>query len=62
VCQGKRVDSLPIQSYFFELNTRMCNIWPGREFSDIDITEIVPQEIISSDGPFFQYIFDSNER
>jgi len=62
VCRGKRSDAEPIQQYFFLLNKRMCKIWPGVSYSDCDIQEIVPSNILLQDEQFCNYIRTSNAK
>ena len=62
VCRGKRADCMPVVDYLWEINQRMCNIWPGVSLSDVDILEIVPMDVIRNDDKFFSYVCDSNEK
>lgn len=39
----------------------MCDISPGVASSKVDITEVVPLDVIRDDEQFFQYILNSNE-
>ena len=44
----------------FDINSRMCKIWPGNSLSTEDILEVVPLDVLRSDETFFNYIYDSN--
>ncbi|XP_052769831.1 cap-specific mRNA (nucleoside-2'-O-)-methyltransferase 1-like [Mya arenaria] len=59
ICQGLRPDKEPVQQYFHEINVDLNHYLST--FSKEDINEIVPHSLLQNDGPFFEYIYNSND-
>ncbi|WAR18798.1 CMTR1-like protein, partial [Mya arenaria] len=60
ICQGLRPDKEPVQQYFHEINVDLNHYLST--FSKEDINEIVPHSLLQNDGPFFEYIYNSNDK
>lgn len=54
VCKWKKSNTDVIRQYLFDVNVHLY------DNTDIDITELVPFEVIQNDEIFFNYICDSN--
>ena len=56
VCEEMRDDAKSIHDYLFESNTKLNNL----KGSDVDLSELVPVDIMKDDEIFFDYIKRSN--
>lgn len=56
VCKWKKTNTDAIRQYLFDVNTFLYE----NSNSDADIIELVPYDVLRSDGNFFRYIYESN--
>jgi len=65
VCKWKRPDTDNILQYLFQVNQILTDLKfdiTGRTRSDTDVLHIVPENIISSDTEFLNYLVESNNQ
>ncbi|XP_066961198.1 cap-specific mRNA (nucleoside-2'-O-)-methyltransferase 1 [Macrobrachium rosenbergii] len=55
VCKWKREDTEDVFDYLYEMNQRL-----GGLHSDMDVTELVPLDVLKDDQAFFDYVYNSN--
>jgi len=65
ICKHKRPDCQPIADYMTEINRRLNQLGfsqLGLTGSRIDITDVVPLQLMREDQGFWDYVVNSNER
>ncbi|XP_052271632.1 cap-specific mRNA (nucleoside-2'-O-)-methyltransferase 1-like [Dreissena polymorpha] len=59
ICKGLRGDREPVRQYFHEVNLALNKYLVSTSMEDVN--EIVPMEYLQNNGPFYEYMCNSND-